>query len=63
MACTGADAREHDWYRANYKARYHSYRRDRDRDGIPNRYDRDRDNDGVPNRYDRRPTIPIAKRT
>ena len=27
--------------------------RDRDRDGIPNRYDRDRDNDGVPNRYDR----------
>jgi len=28
-------------------------RRDRDRDGIPNRYDRDRDNDGVPNRYDR----------
>lgn len=32
--------------------------RDRDRDGIPNRYDRDRDNDGVPNRYDRRPDNP-----
>jgi hypothetical protein len=29
--------------------------RDRDRDGIPNRYDRDRDGDGVPNRWDRRP--------
>jgi hypothetical protein len=29
------------------------WRRDRDRDGIPNRYDRDRDGDGVPNRYDR----------
>jgi hypothetical protein len=27
------------------------WRRDRDRDGIPNRYDRDR-GDGVPNRYD-----------
>ena len=27
--------------------------RDRDRDGIPNRYDRDRDNDGIPNQYDR----------
>ena len=29
--------------------------RDRDRDGVPNRYDRDRDNDGVPNRVDARP--------
>ena len=29
--------------------------RDRDRDGVPNRYDRDRDNDGVPNRADARP--------
>jgi hypothetical protein len=29
--------------------------RDRDRDGVSNRYDRDRDGDGVPNRYDRRP--------
>lgn len=33
--------------------RYPGPRRDRDRDGIPNRYDRDLDNDGVPNRYDR----------
>lgn len=32
--------------------------RDRDRDGIPNRYDRDRDGDGVPNRYDSRPNNP-----
>lgn len=32
--------------------------RDRDRDGVPNRYDRDRDGDGVPNRYDRRPGDP-----
>ena len=37
------------------------YGRDRDRDGIPNRYDSvynprwDRDGDGVPNRYDRYP--------
>jgi hypothetical protein len=30
-------------------------RRDRDHDGIPNRYDRDRDGDGIPNRYDRNP--------
>lgn len=32
--------------------------RDRDRDGIPNRFDRDRDNDGVRNRNDRRPNNP-----
>ena len=32
--------------------------RDRDRDGIPNRFDRDRDGDGVPNRHDRRPGNP-----
>ena len=32
--------------------------RDRDHDGIPNRYDRDRDGDGVPNRHDRRPNDP-----
>ena len=32
--------------------------RDRDRDGVPNRYDRDRDGDGVPNRYDNRPGDP-----
>jgi hypothetical protein len=29
------------------------YRRDSDRDGIPNRWDRDRDNDGIENRLDR----------
>lgn len=32
--------------------------RDRDRDGVPNRYDRDRDGDGVPNRHDGRPNNP-----
>jgi hypothetical protein len=32
--------------------------RDRDRDGIPNRYDRDRDGDGVRNRNDARPNNP-----
>ena len=32
--------------------------RDRDRDGVPNRYDRDRDNDGVPNRADAAPNNP-----
>lgn len=58
------DAREHSWYRTNYRNRYYdrgraSYGwRDSDRDGIPNRYDRDRDNDGTPNRYDRRPNNP-----
>ena len=35
------------------RERYAFRGRDRDRDGIPNRYDRDRDNDGVPNRVDR----------
>ena len=34
------------------------YDRDRDNDGIPNRVDRDRDNDGVPNRFDDRPNNP-----
>ena len=32
--------------------------RDRDRDGIANRYDRDRDGDSVRNRYDRQPNNP-----
>jgi hypothetical protein len=36
----------------------HYGRRDRDRDGIPDRVDRDRDGDGVPNRADRRPYDP-----
>ena len=44
--------------------------RDRDRDGIPDRYDRrpgrhdgrgDRDRDGVPNRYDERPNDPYRR--
>ncbi len=34
------------------------YDRDRDGDGVPNRYDRDRDGDGVPNRFDTRPNNP-----
>ena len=34
------------------------YDRDRDNDGVPNRLDRDRDNDGVPNRFDERPNNP-----
>jgi hypothetical protein len=34
------------------------YDRDRDNDGVPNNRDRDRDNDGVPNRYDSRPDNP-----
>jgi hypothetical protein len=37
---------------------YRYGRRDRDRDGIPDRFDRDRDGDGVPNRVDRRPYDP-----
>jgi hypothetical protein len=52
------DAREHAWYRTNYRNNYRALRRDTDGDGIPNRYDRDRDNDGTPNRYDRRPNNP-----
>ena len=32
--------------------------RDRDHDGVPNRYDRDKDGDGVPNRFDRAPNNP-----
>lgn len=38
--------------------RYHRGARDRDRDGIANRYDRDRDGDGVPNRRDSSPNNP-----
>jgi hypothetical protein len=57
------NARERDWYRVNYGHSYRGYhhrgwRRDSDRDGIPNRFDRDRDNDGVPNWADRRPRNP-----
>ena len=50
------------WQRG-YRDRDHDgvpnrYDRDRDNDGVPNRYDRDRDNDGVPNRRDDRPNNP-----
>lgn len=48
---------QRDYYRDNYRDnyRYHDRggRRDRDHDGVPDRYDRDRDNDGVPNHRDR----------
>lgn len=36
----------------------HRGSRDRDRDGVPNRYDRDRDGDGVNNRRDAYPNNP-----
>jgi len=42
----------------SYGGGHRQHRRDRDGDGIPNRYDRDRDGDGVPNRFDRRPGNP-----
>lgn len=42
-------------------SRYHRGTRDRDRDGIPNRYDRDRDGDGVPNRRDAYPGDPSRR--
>jgi hypothetical protein len=41
-----------------YSYDYRPTRRDRDGDGVPNRYDRDRDGDGVPNRWDRYPNNP-----
>jgi hypothetical protein len=45
-----------------YRHGHHrGYRRDQDRDGIPDRVDRDRDGDGVPNRYDRRPSNPYRR--
>src|SRR5690606_11858838 len=57
-----------------YDGRRDNYRRDTDRDGIPNYRDRDLDNDGirnerdrdrdghgVPNRYDRRPESPYRR--
>lgn len=52
------DAREHAWYRSNYRDSYRGFRRDQDRDGVPDRYDRDRDGDGIPNSRDRRPNSP-----
>jgi hypothetical protein len=53
-----------DGYSSSYSVGVSSYsgdyptRRDRDGDGIPNRYDTDRDGDGVPNRYDWNPNNP-----
>jgi hypothetical protein len=44
-----------------YRSGHRGYRRDQDRDGIPDRFDRDRDGDGVPNRYDRRPSNPYRR--
>jgi hypothetical protein len=55
------NARERNWYRAHYGYRYRGMRRDRDHDGIPNRFDRDRDNDGVPNYRDSRPNNPYRR--
>lgn len=49
-----ASPREQREFRARYASRY----RDRDWDGIPDRFDRDRDGDGIPNRVDRRPNRP-----
>jgi hypothetical protein len=50
------------WYfeRGRWDRERYAYR-DRDRDGVPNRYDRDRDNDGVPNRFDDRPNNPYRQ--
>ena len=54
--------------RASYGASYSTYdrdygppRRDRDDDGIPNRYDFDRDGDGVSNRFDWAPNNPYRR--
>jgi hypothetical protein len=44
-------------YSRGYRGDGRGYR-DRDRDGVPNRYDRDRDGDGVPNRADTYPGNP-----
>jgi hypothetical protein len=43
------------------RERHTAYYRDRDRDGVPNRFDRDRDGDGVRNGRDRRPNNPNAR--
>ncbi len=49
-----ASPREMREFRGRYASRY----RDRDGDGVPNRFDRDRDGDGVPNRFDDFPRNP-----
>jgi len=49
------------WTRGGPPQQVHGHpagRRDRDRDGTPDRWDRDRDGDGVPNRHDMRPNNP-----
>ena len=43
-------------YRSDYRDGYSQ--RDRDRDGVANRYDRDRDGDGVRNNRDHFPNNP-----
>ncbi len=48
------------WHRDRWEGERYAYR-DRDHDGVPNRYDRDRDGDGVPNRYDRAPNNPYRQ--
>jgi hypothetical protein len=45
------------YYAPGYYGAYPVYR-DRDRDGVPNRYDRDRDGDGVRNSRDIAPNNP-----
>jgi hypothetical protein len=52
----------HVWVPGHYlRSRPGWARRDRDHDGIPNRFDRDIDGDGVPNRYDRAPNNPYRR--
>jgi hypothetical protein len=62
LTLTGCASRYYDdryGYYDGYSRDHYAYSdRDRDRDGIPNRYDRDRDNDGVPNYADRSPNNP-----
>lgn len=43
------------------RERHAAYFKDRDGDGVPNRYDRDRDGDGVRNSRDRRPNNPYVR--
>ena len=43
------------------RERHTAYYRDRDGDGVPNRYDRDRDGDGKRNSRDRRPNNPYVR--
>jgi hypothetical protein len=46
------------WDRERYVENERHGMRDRDHDGVPNRFDHDRDGDGVPNRYDEHPNNP-----